>query len=344
MNVLAIGGTGFIGQFVIPRLQQAGHGVTVFHRGGTRAPAGAREIIGDRRELSQHRPAFAGEKFDLVIDFVLCSERSGRQFVDTFRGIAGRAVVLSSMDVYRAMGVLRKTEPGPLQELPLTEDSDLRTRSHYSPEEMKGMHAILPWIDEDYEKIAVERTLLSNQDLPVTILRLPMIYGPGDYIHRFYYILKRMDDRRPAIIFADDFAAWRSPRGYVENVADAVVLAATLDSAIGRTYNACEEESFSELEWAKKIAAATGWKGDFLVVPREKAPPHLQYPGNTAQHLVASAQRIRQELGYKERIPREEGIRRTIPWERANPPRQIFFAPFDYEAEDESFAKLKASA
>jgi nucleoside-diphosphate-sugar epimerase len=168
-----------------------------------------------------------------------------------------------------------------------------------------------------------------------------MIYGPGDYIHRFDYILKRMDEQRPAIIFADDFAAWRSPRGYVENVADAVVLAATLEGAIGRTYNVCEEESFSELEWAKKIAAATGWKGDFVVVPREKAPSHLQYPGNTDQHLVGSAQRIRRELGYKEAISREEGIRRTIPWERANPPQQVFFAPFDYAAED---AALRESA
>ena len=344
MKVLAIGGTGFIGQFAIPRLHEAGHGVTVFHRGGTRAPAGAREIIGDRKDMSSHRAAFARENFDAVIDFIVSSERDAKALIQTFRGLTRRLIALSSMDVYRAMGVLRKTEPGPPQELPLTEESDLRTRSHYSPEEMKGMHAILPWIDEDYEKIAVERTLLSNQDLPATILRLPMIYGPGDYIHRFYYILKRMDDQRPAIIFADDFAALRTPRGYVENVADAVVLAATLESAIGRTYNVCEEESFSELDWAKKIAAATGWNGKFMVVPREAAPRHLQYPGNTAQHLVASAQRIRQELGYKEGIPRDEGIRRTIPWERANPPRQIFFAPFDYQAEDESFAKLKASA
>jgi len=294
--------------------------------------------------MSSHRAAFARENFDAVIDFIVSSERDAKALIQTFRGLTRRLIALSSMDVYRAMGVLRKTETGPPQELPLTEESDLRTRSHYSPEEMKGMHAILPWIDEDYEKIAVERTLLSNQDLPATILRLPMIYGPGDYIHRFYYILKRMDDQRPAIIFADDFAAWRSPRGYVENVADAVVLATTLESAIGRTYNVCEEESFSELEWAKKIAAAAGWNGKFMVVPREEAPRHLQYPGNTAQHLVASAQRIRQELGYKEGIPRDEGIRRTIPWERANPPRQIFFAPFDYQAEDESFAKLKASA
>src|SRR5215467_10928969 len=344
MKVLAIGGTGFIGQFAIPRLQEAGHEVTVFHRGGTRAPAGAREIIGDRKDMSSHRAAFARENFDAVIDFIVSSERDAKALIQTFRGLTRRLIALSSMDVYRAMGVLRKTEPGPPQELPLTEESDLRTRSHYSLEEMKGMHAILPWIDEDYEKIGVEHTLLSNRDLPATILRLPMIYGPGDYIHRFYYILKRMDDQRPAIIFSDDFAAWRSPRGYVENVADAVVLATTLESAIGRTYNVCEEESFSELEWAKKIAAAAGWNGKFMVVPREEAPRHLQYPGNTAQHLVASAQRIRQELGYKEGIPREEGIRRTIPWERANPPRHIFFAPFDYEAEDESFAKLKASA
>src|SRR5215471_9068531 len=341
MKVLAIGGTGFIGQFAIPRLHEAGHGVTVFHRGGTRAPAGAREIIGDRKDMSSHRAAFARENFDAVIDFIVSSERDAKELIQTFRGLTRRLIALSSMDVYRAMGVLRKTEPGPPQELPLTEDSDLRTRSHYSPEEMKGMHAILPWIDEDYEKIAVERTLLSNQDLPATILRLPMIYGPGDYIHRFYYILKRMDDQRPAIIFADDFAAWRSPRGYVENVADAIVLAATSDRATGRIFNVCEEESFSELDWAKKIAAATGWKGEFVVLPRESAPPHLQPPGNHAQHLVASSQRIRQELGYRETVPQEEGIRRTIIWERAHPPRQVLFGPFDYAAED---AALRARA
>jgi nucleoside-diphosphate-sugar epimerase len=344
MKILAIGGTGFIGQFAVPRLQQAGHSVTVFHRGKTTAPKGVTEIVGDCNEISRHRASFAREGFDVVIDFIVSSGRQAQALTEALRGLTRRLIALSSQDVYRAMGVLRKTEPGPPQELPLTEDSELRTRSHYSPEEMKGMHAIVPWIDEDYEKIAAERTLLSNQDLPATILRLPMVYGPGDYIHRFYYILKRMDDQRPAIIFADDFAAWRSPRGYVENVADAVVLAATSERGMGRIYNVCEEESFSELDWAKKIAAATGWRGEFVVLPRESAPPHLKYPGNAAQHLVASSQRIRQELGYKEGIPREEGIRRTIPWERANPPRQIFFAPFDYEAEDESLAKLKASA
>ena len=150
-----------------------------------------------------------------------------------------------------------------------------------------------------------------------------------------------MDDQRPAIIFSDDMAAWRTPRGYVENVADAVVLAAASESGVGRIYNVCEEESFSELDWAKKIGAATGWKGEFVVLPRERAPLHLRHPGNAAQHLVASSQRIRQERGYREAVPREEAIRRTIIWERAHPPQQVLFGAFDYAAED---AALRARA
>ena len=44
--------------------------------------------------------------------------------------------------------------------------------------------------------------------------------------------------------------------------------------------------------------------------------------------------RIRSELGYAEPFPVEEGIRRTIHWEREHPPSQINPAAFDYAAED----------
>jgi nucleoside-diphosphate-sugar epimerase len=40
-------------------------------------------------------------------------------------------------------------------------------------------------------------------------------------------------------------------------------------------------------------------------------------PGNLAQHWVVDTSRIRRELGYRERIAREEAIRRTVAWERA---------------------------
>jgi nucleoside-diphosphate-sugar epimerase len=120
----------------------------------------------------------------------------------------------------------------------------------------------------------------------------------------------------------------------VENVAAAIVLAVTSDRAAGRVYNLAEEQSFSELEWAKQISAVKGWDGEFVVMPREQTPKHLLPPGNVSQHLTMSSERIRRELGYREPVPLEEAIRRTIAWERANPPRRIDPAQFDYAAED----------
>lgn len=344
MKVLLVGGTGLTGPSTVAYLQQAGHQVTVFHRGKRPLPARCEEIIGDHNQLAQYRQRFAQSNFDVVVDFITGSRRQAERLMEVFRGITGRIVVLSSMDVYRAMGVLRGTEPGPLQPLPLTEESELRSRSQYTAEELSRFKQILPYFDEEYEKIDVERTVVGERELPGTALRLPMVYGPGDYIHRFYYILKRMDDQRPYIIFSDDMAAWRTPRGFADNVGNAIALAATSEKAAARIYNICEEESFSELEWAKKIGEAIGWKGEFVVLPREKAPKHLVHPGRADQHLVAFSARIRQELGYQEPISREEGILRTIPWERANPPQQVLFAPFDYDAEDAALQQLKASA
>jgi nucleoside-diphosphate-sugar epimerase len=232
-----------------------------------------------------------------------------------------------------------------LQELPLTEDSELRTsRNTYPPEVLKRLRTSLyPWVDDEYDKIPVEQAVLGDPKLPGTILRLPMIYGLGDPVHRFYPILKRIDDGRKHIIFADDVAPLRTPRGYVEDVGGAIALAATSPQAAGRVYNVGELDSFGELDWARKIAAATQWGGEFVVLPHDRTPQHLLWPGNTAQHLVASSERIRKELGYVELLPREEAIRRTIGWERANPPAQPL-AQFDYAAEDAALAQFKATA
>jgi len=344
MKTLLIGGTGFIGPFATRQLLAAGHAVSVFHRGRSAAHEGADEILGDRQTLQDHQVEFRRQKFDVVVDFVLSSGRQAVQLMDTFRGCAGRVIALSSMDVYRAMGVFHGFESGGLQELPLSEDSDLRTsRNVYSPEALKNVRQVYPWVDGEYDKIPVEQAVLGDPKLPGTVLRLPMIYGAGDPLHRFHAVLKRIDDDRRHIIFADDVAALRTPRGYVEDVAAAIVLAAAAPESSGRIYNVGESESFSELEWARKIAAAAGWEGDIVVLPHDRTPPHLHWPGNTAQHLAASSERIRNELGYRELFPREEAIRRTIAWERANPPAQPL-AQFNYEAEDEALREFKMSA
>jgi nucleoside-diphosphate-sugar epimerase len=76
------------------------------------------------------------------------------------------------------------------------------------------------------------------------------------------------------------------------------------------------------------------WGGGFVVLPVERTPPHLLRPGNAAQHWAASSALIRRELGYEEPVAIEEAIRRTIGWERENPPDAALLAQFDYAAED----------
>jgi nucleoside-diphosphate-sugar epimerase len=335
MRILLIGGNGFIGRFVVATLKQQGHALAVFHRGTTAAPAGVDEILGDRNQLNASTQELRRFAPDVVIDLVISSGPQAEELMSIFRGATRRVVMLSSIDVYRAVGVSHGTENGPLQEVPLTEESELRRTLHpYPPESMQLLHKVFAWVRDDYDKIPAESVVMKDRELPGTVLRLPMVYGPGDPLHRFYPVVKRITDRRCHIIFPDTLAAWRSPRGYVENVAAAIALAAIDDRAARRIYNVCEEPSFSELEWARKIASEMGWEGEFIVLPVEHTPRHLLKPGNAAQHWTASSARIRHELGYEEPVAIEQAIRQTIRWERENPPAVAFLAQFDYAAED----------
>jgi nucleoside-diphosphate-sugar epimerase len=342
MKALMIGGSGFIGRFVVSKLQESGHSVTVFHRGSTAPSPGVEQIQGDRKRLREYRHAFQNRNFDVVIDMILSSGEQGTELMEIFRGIAGRVVAPSSMDVYRAWGIFYGLETGVLQPMPVTEESELRSkRVAYPPETLKRVQQIFPWMTEAYDKIAVENVVLGAHDPAGTVLRLPMVYGPNDPLHRLHFLLKRMDDGRKHILFADDVADLRTPRGYVENVAHAIFLAAVSEQAAGRIYNVAEQTAFGELEWAGKVAEIAGWNGEFVVLPHDRTPKHLWMPGNAAQHLVGSSDRIRNELGYREPISMEESLHRTIEWERSHPPQNPM-AVFDYEAEDEALSAFKA--
>lgn len=66
-------------------------------------------------------------------------------------------------------------------------------------------------------------------------------------------------------------------------------------------------------------------------------------PFNTDQDWVVSTARIRRELGFTEPVPLELALRRTIEWERANPPAGFAVAQFDYAAEDAALEQLGGS-
>lgn len=333
MRILVIGGSGFIGPHIVAALQRDEHDVTVFHRHAN-ASLNAHEILGDRRRLADHASTLRALEPAVVIDAILSSGRQARELMDLFRGTASRVVALSSCDVYRACGVLHGSESGSLEPVPLTETSALRTNLQtYPPDRIAMLQQVFGWLDDEYDKIPVEREILGDADLPGTVLRLPMVYGPGDRLRRFWPIVKRIVDGRRAILFEEKFARWRGPRGYVQNVAAAIALAAASDTASGRVYNVAEPDNASELEWARRIARAMEWTGEFVVLPKDRMPPHLVMPGNVDQHWSVDTTRIRQELGYAEPVAVDDAIRRTIAWERANPTESSPHA-FDYAAED----------
>jgi nucleoside-diphosphate-sugar epimerase len=339
MRILLIGGNGFIGRPVAAKLLQQGHTLAVFHRGTAAVPAGVEDLRGDSHRISASAYELKAFYPDAVIDFVLSSGAHAQELMNIFRGVAKRVVMLSSIDVYRAIAISHGLESGPLQQVPLTEESELRYSRHpYPPEMLQGLRQIFAWVTDDYDKIPAEHAVMNDRELPGTALRLPMVYGPGDRLHRFYPIVKRIADGRRHIIFANTLAQWRSPRGYVENVAAAIALSATDERAVKRIYNVCEEPAFSELEWARKIANEMQWNGEFVILPVERTPDHLLKPGNADQHWAASSARIRSELGYNETVALEQAIRETIFWELENPPAGAFMPQFDYAAEDSAIA------
>ena len=342
MKILVIGGTGFIGSFVVRELERLGHEVAVFHR---KVPAEAsaehaRHIVGDRRRLAESRRDVRDFAPTVVADLILSSGTQARELMQVCHSIGARRVVaLSSMDVYRACGVTHQLEEGPLEPLPLTESSALRTKLQtYPPAQVAMLQTVFEWVDQEYDKIPVEREILSHPELPGTVLRLPMVYGPGDKLHRFYPLIKRIDDGRRTILFSEEMARWRATKGYVENVADAVATAATNERAAGRIFNVGEPDAITEIDWARMVALQTGWNGDLIALSRDRVPSHLAAPGNAEQHWVADTTRLRHELGYRERVSREEAVRRTVEWERSNPPRGFTPHQFDYAAEDKAIA------
>lgn len=337
MRITVIGGTGFIGSHVVAGLARE-HDVTVLHR-GRHAPAvsaNVRQLTGDRDHLDAHAAEFRAHPPDVVLDMIAGDERHARAVVDAFRGLARRLVTTSSIDVYRCYEVALGLAPGPLQPVPVTEDSDLRTK-HYPFAGRPAGSVPFDWVTPQYDKTVVEQVVRSEPSLAATILRLPMVYGPGDPLHRFHGFLKRMDDRRPAIPIEEGWALWQGPMGYVEEVAAAIALAVTNDAASGRIYNVAEADPLSWADWARAVGQAAGWQGRVVTLPRDRTPQHLVPPFNTAQHWTADSSRIRRELGYRETIPRAEALARTIAWERAHP-APANPAAFDYEAEDRALS------
>lgn len=309
------------GPFAIRALLDAGHEVMLLHRSHSQSPLlqGAVQLIGDKSELPAMRDRLAALRLDLIVHMVAFTEADAAALIQAAAGIVPRALVVSSIDVYRAYGRLHRTEPGPPDRVPLDEDAPLRA--------MLSIHGAA------YEKIAVERVARSDPRLPCTVLRYPAVYGPGDDLHRLGKWVRRMDDHRPFILVGKSQAGWRFTHGYVENVAAATARAITNPIAAGRIYNVGDAITPSWVDWIRRVGRACHWNGEVLVVPEGQLPAHLSENLDFLQDWTVDTARIRAELGYIEPIAPDEAMWRAIQWEREHAPPAALVR-LEYATED----------
>jgi nucleoside-diphosphate-sugar epimerase len=341
MKILIIGGTTFMGPAVVHQLIAMQHQVTVFHRGHTPVdfPRSVNHILGDRHSLLDYRSEFEQLDPDVVLDMIPYTQSEAEDVIRTFQGIAHRVVGISSQDVYRARDILWRREVERLDPTPLTEDSPLRSQLY----PYRGILHPPGVPSDDYDKILVENVYMTALDPIGTILRLPMVYGPNDPMHRFFPYLKRMDEGRPAIVLEAQLAHWQGSYGYVENVAHAIALAVTDPRAAHRIYNVSEPTALSQADFIRAIGQVAGWTGQVVVVPQSALPESWVLPFNVSQNWVTDSTRIRQELAYMEPIAKETAFQRSIKWQRSNPPKSIpmdALELLDYATEDQILAAL----
>ena len=286
MRILIIGGTRSVGLAAARRLAAAGHDLAVFHRGEHEGdlPASVRRFRGPAAAIPVHTIPDELRAFEpeIVLHMIAMGEEDSLAAVRAFAGIARRIVAASSGDVYRAFGLLRGTEEGPLEPVPLGEDAPLRSRLYPYREPGMPPDALL----HGYDKILAERALASDPALPATILRFPKIYGPADNANLATVHAYRHQPQ------------WRWTHGFAANVGAAVALAVTDDRAAGRTYNVGEEATPTISERLARLP------------PDDSIPVH-EAMLNYAQDIVYDTGAIRRELGFAEPFDEAEAMAAT---------------------------------
>lgn len=173
MRLLVLGGTRFLGRHAVEAALSRGHDVTLFHRGRLARGLfpGAREVIGDRDGGLE---ALGDAAWDGVLDLCGYVPRVVRQSAESLRGRVRHYLFVSSISVVADPIVAGYDEDAPLRGLtdPATEVIDGDTYG--------GL------------KAACERVVREVHGDGAIIVRPGLVVGPGDYMDRFTYWVRRL--------------------------------------------------------------------------------------------------------------------------------------------------------
>jgi nucleoside-diphosphate-sugar epimerase len=317
VKILLLGANGFIGPSVIRALTRAGHVVVAVARTPRLGPNedGVAYVVADRGNVTAIANLMRQHKTGSMIDLLAMTNKTTKPLVDAISGRIDRYVLISSCDVYQRYGALHRKEMVEEKLSPLQEDDPIRTSLYpYRAEPPRPPEDPQSWWD-DYDKIPIEEALLARNDLKTTIVRLPMVYGPGDKQRRFRWVIEPMIKAQPVIEIDEAWAAWRTSYGYVDDIGVGIALAATHPAALGGIYNVGPKQAPDHSNWFKLFAAAIGWSGEFRNIARTAVEPGLARKLDSLDlscSLAISTDKIRSELAYTEVADPTVAIQRTV--------------------------------
>jgi len=313
MNVLIIGINGFIGDAIASSALSKGHKLF----GLSRSPKpllgpGVIYIVGDRQRYGVVSDVIKQYNIDILVDVVAMTLEGTQPLLNSVNGKIKQYVLISSIDVYRNYELFQGNANGTPQTEYIDEDSELRkSRFPYRQNVPRASESVDSYLD-DYDKIPIE-SAAKKMTSPWTILRLPMVYGPGDKQHRFRWAIKPMATGAQELLLPKTWMDWQSTYGYIQNVGEAVALTLGTTRAHNRIFNIGEQRPTNHGEWAKRIAKAVGWEGTIKYGEDPSSPlaqgiEHL----DLSVPFNISSSRIRKELGFREIVDQDESMKDTI--------------------------------
>lgn len=178
LNILILGGTGFIGPHQVEYARARGHRLTLFNRGRTNADLfpEVERLEGDR---DGRLDALRGRRWDAVIDNSGYVPRHVRDSAQLLRDNVGQYLFVSTGGIYAAFYNGQWPDGGVDEDAPkapLTEPGSEEVGKHYGP-----------------LKYLCEQEVVKAFPDGATLVRPGLIVGPGDTTDRFTYWVVRVN-------------------------------------------------------------------------------------------------------------------------------------------------------
>jgi len=153
--------------------------------------------------------------------------------------------------------------------------------------------------------------LCAMTDTRFVWLRLLATYGPGDDARHLlpHVITQLLEGKRPALTPGEQ----RWDYLYIDDAIEAVCRL-VLDTDAAGIFNLGAGESHTVRAWVERAR-------DLIDPSLPLGLGEVPYRPDQVMHLEADVSKLRAATGWRPRVGMDEGLRRTVDWHRAQPPR-----------------------